>query len=294
MKIIPGTIPTRDLHQFLLGAVAPRPIAFASTIDENGIPNLAPFSFFNAYSSNPPILVFSANRRVQNNTTKDTLANVERTGEVVINVVNYAIVHQMAVASVEFPSEINEFQKSGLTPVPSETIRPFRVKESPVQMECKVDRIIPLGDQGGAGYLIVCKVTMMHIADEIIDDKGRIDPHKIDLMGRMGRSFYVRCSGDNVFPIVQEVTKMCIGYDQLPETVRNSTILSGNDIGRLAGMQEAPAEAEVLAFRQLHTDVDIFVKKQDFIDLHRYAQQLIQQGDLAGAAKALWAGETTL
>ncbi len=290
MKIIPGTIPTRDLHQFLLGAVAPRPIAFASTIDEQGVPNLAPFSFFNAYSSNPPILVFSANRRVQNNTTKDTLANVERTGEVVINVVNYAIVHQMAVASVEFPPEVDEFRKSGLTPLASETVRPFRVAESPVQMECRVDRILPLGDQGGAGYLIICRVNLMHIADAVIDDKGRIDPHKIDLMGRMGRSYYVRCSGSNVFPVVQEVSRICIGYDQLPKHIRESTVLTGNEIGQLAGLHAIPDTGEVNEYAATHPELAEWLDKGDMTAVHRYAQHLIGAGDIAGSAKALWAG----
>ena len=195
LSIDPSKIPTKDLHQYILGAVSPRPIAFASTISTEGVPNLAPYSFFNAFSSNPPILIFSSNRRVSNNTTKDTLKNVEDTGEVVINVVPHAIVRQMALASIEYGPEVNEFVKSGLTPLPSECVRPFRVAESPVQMECTVERILPLGEGGGAGNLIICRIVRMHISESVLNEKGRIDPHKIDLMGRMGRFYYVRASG---------------------------------------------------------------------------------------------------
>ena len=232
----PKETPTRDMHQFLLGSVAPRPIAFVSTIDENGQPNLAPYSFFNSFSSNPPILVFSSNRRVVDNTTKDTLANVIATREVVVNVVNYAIVRQMAVASVQFDTGVSEFEKTGLTPIPSDLVAPYRVKESPVHMECKVKDVQPLGEHGGAGHLIICEVVRMHIDESIIDDRNRIDPHKIDLMGRMGRAYYVRASGEAVHTIVQAVTELTIGYDQLPDSIKNSKVLTGNNIGQLAGI----------------------------------------------------------
>jgi len=203
MKIVdPEKTSTKDFHQFLLGAVAPRPIAFASTVDENGNPNLAPYSFFNAFSSNPPVLVFSSNRRVSDNTTKDTLHNIEKTKEVVINVVSHSIVRQMAVSSISFPTEDSEFDKTGLTPIASDLVKPFRVKESPVQMECKVSEIIPLGEHGGAGHLIICNVVRMHVDENVLDDNNRIDPHKIDLMGRMGRAYYVRASGPAIHTIV--------------------------------------------------------------------------------------------
>ncbi len=241
MTIYPKEIPTRELHQFLLGSVAPRPIAFVSTVDEEGNPNLAPYSFFNAFSSNPPILVFSSNRRVLNNTTKDTLYNIEKTKEAVVNVVSYDIVRQMAVTAIEFDSKVSEFEKTGLTPIPSEVVKPFRVKESPVNMECQVKDIITLGEHGGAGHLIICEVVCMHVADEVIDENNRIDPHKIDLMGRMGRAYYVRASGDAVQTIIQPVTQLTIGYDQLPENVKSSTILSANNIGQLSGLKELPS-----------------------------------------------------
>lgn len=244
MIINPGEIATRDLHQFIIGSVAPRPIAFASTLDENGVPNIAPYSFFNAFSSNPPIVVFSSNRRVSDNTTKDTLHNIKQSGEVVINMVNYDIVRQMAISSVEFPKEISEFDKTGLTPIQADLVKPFRIKESPVQLECKMQEILTLGDQGGAGHLIICQVLRLHIKDEIIDD-GRINPHKIDLVGRMGRAYYCRASGDAVFTLFQPVTKLSIGWDALPKSIVNSNILSGNDISILAGLHAIPSEAEI-------------------------------------------------
>lgn len=247
LRIDPAEIATKDLHQFILGAVAPRPIAFASTLSADGVPNLAPYSFFNAFSSNPPILIFSSNRRVSNNTTKDTLKNVEDTGEVVINVVSHRIVRQMALCSVEFPSEVNEFEKAGFTPLPSEKVRPFRVAESPVHMECKVEKILPLGDKGGAGNLIICNIVLMHIAEEVLNDKGRIDPHKIDLVARMGRFYYARASGEAIFEVAQEVTAIGIGFDGLPAGIRHSNILTGNNLGQLAALLALPSEAEAMA-----------------------------------------------
>ena len=245
LTIDPTDTPQKDFHQFILGTVAPRPIAFVSTIDENGIQNLAPYSFFNAFSSNPPIVVFSSNRRGSDNTTKDTLHNIKATGECVINAVNYAIVRQMAVASVDFPGEVSEFEKTGLTPIPSDLVKPFRVAESPAHMECKIKEIITLGDQGGAGHLIICEVVRMHIAQDVLTDRNRIDPHKIDLMGRMGRAYYVRCSGPAIHTIVQEYNPVSIGYDQLPDHIKNSQVLTGNDLGKLAGQVTFPTSEEI-------------------------------------------------
>ena len=182
------------MHQFLLGAVSPRPIAFVSTVDAAGVVNLAPYSFFNAFSSAPPIVVFSSNRRGSDGSKKDTLRNIEATMECVINVVSHDIVRQMAIASVDFPSGESEFSKSGLTPMAADLVRAPRVRESPVQMECKVLQIIPLGESGGAGNLIVCQVVLMHVAEEIMTG-NRIDPEKIDLVGRMGRHYYSRAKG---------------------------------------------------------------------------------------------------
>lgn len=278
MVINPNDISTGDLHQFILGSVAPRPIAFASTIGPNGVYNLAPYSFFNCFSSNPPICVFSSNRRVENNTTKDTLHNIEQNGEVVINVVNYAIVRQMALCSVNFPSDVSEFAMSGLTPVASTMVAPPRVKESPVAMECKVKEIIPLGDQGGAGHLIICEVVMMHIDDAVLNEKLRIMPDKIDLVGRMGRNWYVRASGAAVFEFHQPVTPLAIGFEALPESVRRSDILTGNDLAIMAALYALPDSDKIEAVKTLVSP--------DGLTGHAFAKQLILE-DRAEEALAL-------
>ncbi|MEM6263429.1 MAG: flavin reductase family protein [Bacteroidota bacterium] len=281
LSIDPKTTPTPDLHQFLLGSVAPRPIAFVSTLSKEGAPNLAPYSFFNVFSSNPPIAIFSSNRRVRNNTTKDTLANAEETKEVVINMVSYDIVRQMTLASIEYPSAVNEFQKAGLTPLPSERVAPFRVKESPAQLECIVKEILPLGDQGGAGNLVVCEVVMMHVMEEAVEN-GRINPHKMDLMGRMGRAFYCRASGEAVFPIVQPVNQLGIGYDNLPAAVRGSQVLNGWELSQLAAVTELPTEIEVENIRKDARVMDALAgNDQERTDhLHRYAKELLAKDDV--------------
>jgi flavin reductase (DIM6/NTAB) family NADH-FMN oxidoreductase RutF len=298
MKIIdPKTTPRFDFHQFIVGAVAPRPIAFVSTIGKDGNANLAPYSFFNAFSSNPPVLVFSSNRRVADNTTKDTLANVRETGEVVINAVNYNIVRQMAVASVQFPKGVSEFEKSGLTPIPSDLVKPFRVKESPIHMECKVKDIITLGDKGGAGHLILCEMLRMHIDENVIDDRGRLDPHKLDLMGRLGRAYYVRASGSAIHTIAQAVEKMVIGYDHLPEGVKNSKVFTGNNIGQLAGLPEAPIREECLALKDADGRVRKILASANPKDgLHQYAKEILDENDGQRmlAAKITWLAEDFL
>lgn len=249
-KIKPGDVSTGDLHQYLLGAVSPRPIAFVSTVDEAGNHNLAPYSFFNAFSSNPPIVVFSSNRRVADNTTKDTLHNIQQSGECVISAVSYDIMRQMALTSVEFPAGESEFTATGLTPSVSETVSVPGVAESPVNMECKVKEIVTLGEHGGAGHLIICEVQMMHIDEDVLDG-DRIDPHKIDLVGRMGRSYYVRASGDAVLTLYQDVKGNPIGYHALPENARSSNILTGNDLGSLAALEAMPSTAEIEAAKAL-------------------------------------------
>ncbi|WNJ16268.1 flavin reductase family protein [Pontibacter sp. G13] len=288
-SIDPAHTPVPELHQFLVGAVAPRPIAFVSTMTEDGKPNLAPYSFFNVYSSNPPTLVFSSNRRVQGNTTKDTLHNVQATGEAVVNIVNYDIVHQMTLASVEYDSEVNEFEKSGLTPIESELVEPFRVAESPVQLECKVKEIKPLGDHGGAGNLVICEIVRLHINEDILDEKGRIDPFKADLMGRMGRAFYVRANGEAVFPIYRHVRELSLGFDKLPTHIRESNVLTGNDLARLAGVLEIPA-----ADPEIKTDPEVMNalagNSQDRdLRLHRYAKELVEEGEIDKAWQVLLA-----
>lgn len=246
--IIPGTIPTKDLHQYIIGSIGPRPIAFVSTVDKDGNTNLAPYSFFNAFSSNPPILVFSSNRKVSDNTTKDTLENVKLTGEAVINVVSYPIMRQMALASVEFPYGVSEFDKVGLTAEQSQMVKPPRVKESPVSMECKVREIITLGDQGGAGHLIICDVLLMHINEDVLDG-DRIVPDKIDLVGRMGRAYYVRASGESVFTVYQPVNVKPLGFDGLPKFITHHNMLSGNEIACIAALESMPNHDEIELYK---------------------------------------------
>lgn len=284
--IIPGEIPTPDFHQFLLGTVAPRPIAFVSTIDQHGNPNLAPYSFFNAFSSNPPIVVFSSNRRVRNNTTKDTLANIRDTGECVINSVSYSIVRQMAVCGVEFPGDVNEFNKSGLTPMPSQFVKPFRVKESPSQMECRLREIITLGDKGGAGHLILCDVLCIHLNEEVIDERGRIDPDKIDLMGRMGRAYYVRASGEALHTIYQPQETITIGYDLLPQSIRLSNVLTGNHLGMLSGMVALPSESDIALIYEWEHVKDL-IASQNVHGLHQLAAKLLDRGEVEHGAAVL-------
>lgn len=276
--IIPGEIPIKDMHQYLLGTVSPRPIAFVSTVNEHGQPNLAPYSFFNVFSSNPPIAVFSSNRRVSDNTTKDTLHNVKLTGECVINAVTYDIVRQMTVASVGYDPDVNEFDKAGLTPIPSDLVKPFRIEESPAHMECKVREIIPLGEHGGAGHLIVCDVVRMHIAESVIDG-DRIDPHKIDLMGRMGRAYYVRASGDAIHTIVQSVVEIAIGFDSLPESVRQSQILTGNQLGIIAGLLKLPGDEEIETIGKSQDVINILSEIENSKDgLHKLGAKYIDDG----------------
>jgi flavin reductase (DIM6/NTAB) family NADH-FMN oxidoreductase RutF len=280
MIIDPKNIAVNDLHQFILGAVAPRPIAFVSTVDENGIPNLAPYSFFNAFSSNPPILVFSSNRRVGNNTTKDTLHNVQVTRQCVIQVVTHDIVRQMALSSIDYPAEVDEFKKAGFTPLPSIHVKAFRVKESPVQMECEVQDIITLGDHGGAGHLVICRVLCMHVDERVLDENQRIDPDKIDLMGRLGRAYYARASGAAVETIYQPFNEIGIGFDQLPDAIRLSPILTGNEIAEFAALTHAPVLSE--------EDHD-YVKNLSRNEVHLKVRELLLNKDIEGAARLAWA-----
>ncbi len=286
LTIDPLTIPQKDMHQYLLASVAPRPIAFVSTIDGEGNANLAPYSFYNAFSSNPPIVVFSSNRRSDNNTTKDTLHNIEQNMEAVVNVVSHNIVRQMTLASIDYDHNISEFDKAGFTELPSELVKPPRVLESPVQMECKVSQIIALGDGPGAGHLIICHVVKMHIDERVLDDQNRIDVHKIDLMGRMGRAFYVRASGEAVMPILQPFNEIGIGFDQLPKSILHSAVLSGNEIAEIASL---PALPDAAAVNQYWEENQLSGKFADLAALHTYAKAVIKQREIA--AKLLMGAE---
>ena len=293
MVIVPGTISTKQFHQYLLGSVAPRPICFASTVDQDGRPNLSPFSFFNAFGSKPPILIFSPARRVRNNTIKHTLENIRETMEVVINVVNYNMVQQTSLASCEYPKEINEFEKSGFTPVASEMVKPFRVKESPASLECKVLNIIETGQEGGAANLIICEVVCMHLNDDVLDAHQQIDPNKIDLVARMGLDYYCRASGDAVFEVPKPNLELGMGFDQLPAFIKNSKVLTGNDLGMLANCTEIPVvEGQIGAdevLLQILSANPAGAARTEAVQ--RYAQQLLAQRKITEAWQVLLAGE---
>jgi len=291
MKIISGEIKTAQLHAYLLGAVAPRPICFASTVDELGNPNLSPFSFFNVFGSNPTTLIFSPSRKVRDNTIKHTLENIYATKEVVINVVNYAMVQQMSLSSCEYPKSVDEFIKAGFTKLPSEKIKPFRVAESPVQMECKVRQVIETGTEGGAGNLVICEVLVMHINDAVLNDKQQIDPHKIDLVARMGGDFYCRASGAAVFEIEKPNTQLGIGIDALNSSIKNSTILSGNNLGQLANVHEMPFVDPSFTDDTLKNIIQYYSINPDEMgqELHRYAKKLLDAGKVKEAWQVLLA-----
>lgn len=293
MKVDPKETPIPQVHGHLLGSVGPRPIAFASTVDAEGNPNLSPFSFFNVFSANPPVLIFSPARRGRDNTTKHTYHNAKATGEVVVNVVNYDIVQQMSLSSTEYPEGVNEFVKAGLTPVPSERVAPPRVKESPVQLECKVLEVRELGDQGSAGNLIICEIVLIHINDEMIGEDGRIDQKKIDLVGRMGGNWYVRANGDALFEVAKPLSTLGIGVDQIPEDIRLSSVLTGNNLGQLGNVETLPDETEVNDFK-LTELADLFVELEDDAvalekALHEKAKAYLDQGQVEEGWKTLLA-----
>ena len=268
----PNQLKTPELHGYLLGAIGPRPICFASTIDEHGQVNLAPYSFFNVFSARPPILIFSPARRVRNNTIKHTLENVQKVAEVVINVVNYDMVHQMSLASTEYPKGINEFEKAGLTMLDSELVAPPRVKQAPVQLECKVVDVMPLGSEGGAGNLVMAEVVKLHLDPEILGPNGQIDPEKIDLVARMGGNWYSR-SKLGLFEVPKPNSDLGIGIDALPLGIKQSHILSGNDLAQLANVSDLPAGAESLDTVNTQT--------------HIMAKDLIENGQIDQAWQTL-------
>jgi len=244
LSINPKDLTVQVLQKYLQNAIAPRPICFASTVDKEGRPNVAPFSFFNLFSSNPPIAVFSPAYSGRTGAPKDTLLNVREVPECVINLVNYDMVHQTSLASSPFPRGTNEFEKAAFTPVPSDLVRPPRVKESPVQLECKVIEIKELGTHGGAGNLVICEIVRIHIAESVLTPENQIDTQKIDLVARMGDNWYVRAHGPALFEVQKPITTIGIGIDQLPLSIRNSQILSGNNLGLLASVEHIPAKAD--------------------------------------------------
>jgi Conserved protein/domain typically associated with flavoprotein oxygenases, DIM6/NTAB family len=295
MQIIdPNQIPFQRLQRLLLGVIAPRPIAFASTIDQRGKPNLSPFSCFNVFGVNPTTLIFSPSRRGRDNTLKNTFLNVKEVPEVVINVVTFDMVQQASLASTEYPRGTNEFIKSGFTQVPSEKIRPFRVKESPVQIECKVRQVIETGTGGGAANLIICEVLLIHINENIFDESGLIDPDKINLVGRMGGNYYVKASGNAVFTVPKPNDKMSLGIDALPELVRMSNVLTGNELAQLGSLENFPTAVEVAAFAKSDIVRQILIKcagEPEILleQVHLMARELIVKGEVNEAMKLLLA-----
>ncbi|NNC49961.1 MAG: flavin reductase family protein [Flaviramulus sp.] len=285
-SIDPKSLSTSKLHSYLLSAVAPRPIAFASTIDAKGNPNLSPFSFFNVFSANPPIMIFSPARRVRDNTVKHTLQNVEGTKEVVINMVNYDMVHQMSLSSTEYPEAVNEFEKAGFTMVKSDVVKPFRVGESPVQFECKVNDIIKLGKEGGAGNLIICEVVKLHIDDDYLDDDGTLNQQKLDLVARAGGSYYSRAK-KGFFEIPKPLSSLGIGVDSFPDYVKNSMVLTGNDLGMLGNIEALPNKDDVSKFIADLGSRYPNIKTATHREKHILARNYLSFGDVESAWKIL-------
>lgn len=286
------TIPAVQLQNYLQYAIAPRPICFASTIDQEGNINLSPFSFFNMFSTNPPLCIFSPSRRVRDGSTKHTLENVLEVKECVINIVNYPMVQQMSLASTEYGKGINEFEKAGFTMLPSLLVKPPRVAEAPVQLECIVKEVIHLGDQPGAGNLILAEIKLIHIQEDILDADGKIDQEKIDLVARLGGDWYCRVTKENLFKVAKPLTTLGIGVDALPKAVRNSYVLSGNDLGRLGNIEQLPSADDIDEMQRNSQvkevlDATIGDATNRERELHELAKQFLKEGNVVDALKVV-------
>lgn len=291
-SIHPADVSARDFYSYMVGAVVPRPIAFVSSISADGKVNLSPYSFFNAVSAKPPILIFAPVNSMRDNSTKNTLDNVLEHDEVVINIVNHTILEQMSLASTAYPKGVNEFAKAGLTEVASQLVKPPRVAESPVAFECKVKQVIALGEEGGAGNLVICEVLLVHIHEEILDEKGNIHPQKLDAIGRMGGNFYCRASGDAVFEVIRPVKEHGIGVDQLPEAIRKSNILTGNSLAKLASVSAIPSRERSQQYISDPLIQQILKQHKGNTErlaeaTHKLAQQFLEQGQTEKAWAAL-------
>jgi len=280
-EVDPKSIKTAELHGILLGAIAPRPIAFASTIDKEGNVNLSPFSYFNVFGANPPILIFSPARRGRDNSTKHSYENVKEVAEVVINIANYPMVEQMSLASTEYDKGVNEFVKAGFTEAKSTKVTPPRVAESPVAFECKVNQVIETGEDGGAGNLVICEVVHIHLNEEILDENGKIDPFKLDPIGRLGGNWYTR-SKKALFEVEKPLQKLGIGVDALPEEIKNSSVLTGNDLGKLGNVEKIPQASELEGLL-----ISVSWVKNNKEDLHKVAHQLLEENKVMEAWKVL-------
>lgn len=289
MIIDPKKIKLPELHRIILSSVAPRPIAFASTVDKKGNQNLSPFSFFNAFGINPPTLVFSPSRRGRDNTTKHTYDNLKEVPEVVINTVNFDMVEQMSLSSCDFPKEVDEFIKSGFTPIDSDLVKPKRVKESPVSYECKVKEIIELSKEAGAGNLVICEILRIHISDNVLDQNGNINQESIDLVGRLGEDLYSRTDSCAMFKVAKPGEKPGIGFDALPDFVKESHILSGNDLGKLGSITQMPGPKEIQDLKKA-IEVQAIIRNAVNVsnEMQYYAKQLIRVGDVEKALKVIY------
>lgn len=289
----PSELKVPQLHQYLLHAIAPRPIAFVSTVDADGNPNLSPFSFFNIFSANPPVAIFSPARSGRTGATKNTFDNVKAVPECVINVVNYPLVQQASLSSTEYPKGVNEFTKAGLTEIAGVKVRVPRVKESPVQLECRVREVVELGQQGGAGNLVICEIILIHIHDEVLNpETGMIDQHKIDLVGRLGGDWYVRASGNALFSVAKPLTTLGIGIDRLPEHIRNSKVLTGNHLGQLGNVEQLPDAETLRSYREsgaINEAFELYGRNLQQLDehLHHIAARLLDEGRVAEAWNVL-------
>ncbi len=282
---------TSEVSSFLHHAIAPRPICFASTVDKEGNVNLSPFSFFNLFSTNPPVIVFSTSRRVRNNTTKHTLQNILEVPEVAVNIVSYDMVQQVSLSSCEYPKGVDEFKKAGLTKEPSKLIKPPRVKESPVQMECKVLEVKPLGTEGGAGNLIIAEVIIIHMYENILDESGRIDQRKLDLVARLGGSWYGRVNANNIFEVKKPNIELGIGIDSLPVSIKNSKLLTGNHLGQLANITDMPDIDPSFDDEKLKHIFQYYSVEPEEMEkeLHLYAANLLDEGKVNEAWQVLLA-----
>lgn len=287
MRIDPNSLPVPELHAFLLGTIGPRPIAWASTIDKDGKVNLAPYSFFNVFGTKPPTLIFSP-AIPRGEQKKDTLLNAMETEEVVINIVSFDVVEQMSLSSTAYPKGTNEFEKAGLTQEPSELVKPPRVKEAIAAYECRVQQVIHLGEEQGAGNLIICEILLGHLKDEVLGDDGKPDPFKTDLVARMGGDWYCRANGAALFEIPKPNRNLGIGVDQIPDVIRNSSVLSGNNLGRLGNIHKIPEKIAIEAFSM--TDEIVALRERfsestiGFVNaLHNLAQKYLENNQLEEA-----------
>ena len=287
-QINPVELPKPELLKLLQGGVAPRPIALASTIDKKGRPNLSPFSFYNLFGINPTTLIFSPARRGRDNTTKHTLDNLKEVPEVIIHAVNFSMVHQVGLSSTEYPRGVNEFEKAGFTALESVKVKPFRVKESPLHFECKVREIIETSGKPGSGNLVICEIVHIHLDENVLDNNGNIDPDKIDLVARMGGDYYARTSGTARFTIPKPLTTLGIGVDSLPDSIRLSPYLSGNDLGQLGNLEQLPGSDEI---EKLEGQDELRKLTSDTKALHTYAKSLIAAGDPYQALQVIMLAE---